>query len=145
MSDVRLARPLEVARFWRRVDKSGGAEACWPWLGAKTGGYGTVRMVGEMQRAHRVAFVLANGPPLAHVLHRCDNPPCCNPAHLFDGSDADNVADMVAKRRHGAVKLTERQERIAAVMLARGADRRAVANLFGVSYGHAGRLRRRYA
>lgn len=55
-----------------------------------------------MRRVHQVAWILTNGPipPGMGVLHRCDNQPCCNPSHLFIGTQADNVADMVAKGRH---------------------------------------------
>lgn len=72
--------------------------------------------------AHRVAFALASGSPVPNdlcVLHRCDNPPCCNPKHLFLGDRNDNYIDMVAKGRrrsvnhrgskHGMAKLTEAQ------------------------------------
>jgi hypothetical protein len=57
---------------------------------------------GKARKAHRIAWVLTNGP-LAdgeNVLHTCDNPPCCNPAHLFAGSKRDNTVDMVHKGRH---------------------------------------------
>lgn len=90
-----------VERFWAKVDQSGGAEACWPWMGGRHKfGYGNVE---HDVRAHRLAWELANGPIPAglHVLHRCDNPPCCNARHLFIGTDADNVADMRAKGRQG--------------------------------------------
>lgn len=52
-----------------------------------------------MIKSHRMAYALTNGPPENDVLHRCDNRPCCNPAHLWDGTQADNMADMVAKGR----------------------------------------------
>jgi hypothetical protein len=57
--------------------------------------------VGSVWKAHRVAWTLANGPIPAgmHVLHTCDNPPCCNPGHLWLGTQADNMADMARKGR----------------------------------------------
>ena len=94
-------------RFWTKVDRSGGPDACWPWMGHRTRqGYGQVKILGKSTPAHRVAWELTNGPiPLGDhfgttcACHRCDNPPCCNPAHLFLGTMADNVADRDAKGR----------------------------------------------
>jgi hypothetical protein len=93
-------------RFWDKVDKSGGQEACWPWTRAKVSkkpgcNYGTVQFNGRQQLAHRVAWQLTRGPipDGAHVLHHCDNPPCVNPAHLFLGTDADNAHDRMSKGR----------------------------------------------
>lgn len=79
------------------VDSSGGPDACWPWMGHRDSeGYG--RYGG--QRAHRIAARNA-GMDISgkFVCHRCDNPPCCNPAHLFVGTALDNARDMVSKGR----------------------------------------------
>lgn len=81
-----------------------------------TDGHGRTRCLGKMWYAHRLAWTLANGPipDGMNVCHECDNPPCINVGHLFLGTHADNVADMVAKgrsavgSRHGRAKLTER-------------------------------------
>lgn len=99
----RFARPF-AERFWEKVDRRSPDE-CWPWLGrARTSfGYGAFAIGRDRaNRAHRIAWELTNGPvPVGlSALHRCDNPPCCNPAHLFLGTQADNIADMVAKGRH---------------------------------------------
>lgn len=108
-------------RFWSKVDKSGGPEACWPWTAScdKRNRYGKFWQDGGMRPAHIVAYEEAHGPvPQGmKVLHRCDNPPCCNQLHLFTGTQADNVADMDAKGRrnptkgsaHHKAKLTEAQ------------------------------------
>jgi hypothetical protein len=92
-----------VERFWKRVQK-GGPDDCWPWHGAKSkDGYGEVGVACTSTHAHRVAYELTHGPVgktyKICILHTCDNPPCCNPAHLFAGTRKDNVADMVNKGR----------------------------------------------
>lgn len=110
--------------FWRKIDKSSGELGCWPWQGARTGNdYGYIRLNGIRFAAHRLAYALTNGaiPKDLFVCHRCDNPRCCNPAHLFLGSASDNTRDSVAKGRwhmpakkrvgskHGRAKIDERQ------------------------------------
>jgi hypothetical protein len=77
---------------------------CDEWPGARTGrsGYGEICAKGKIRYAHRAAWEEANGPipPGMFVLHRCDNPPCREPRHLFIGTQRDNMRDMVAKGRH---------------------------------------------
>lgn len=90
------------ARFWSKVDV-GHRTSCWPWTAyCKPGGYGqfTLRK-GRFITASRVAFALSKGPipPALFICHTCDNPPCCNPAHLFAGTSRDNVIDSVRKGR----------------------------------------------
>ena len=90
-------------KFWDKVD-IGKKNDCWNWLGAVNDyGYGKVRRGAwrSWLRTHRYAWEEVNGPvPYGlSVLHRCDNPRCCNPLHLFVGTQQDNVNDMVSKGR----------------------------------------------
>jgi hypothetical protein len=101
-----------IDEFWKHVDKRD-IDDCWPWMaGHDTLGYGVFQVQStkgwnnqekrniKCIRVHRIAFTLSNGcEPLKHVCHKCDNPPCCNPAHLFDGSHKDNAVDMWKKGR----------------------------------------------
>lgn len=106
---VRRSKKGLSVRFWAKVERTT-ADACWLWKGkCKRNGYGQICadpegnvLRGRKLYAHRVAFELAFGPiPTGlHVLHRCDNPRCVNPAHLFLGTHQDNMADMIAKQRH---------------------------------------------
>lgn len=90
-------------RFWQRVDKTAGEDACWPWTARRDRrGYGRISVPGRRHfLAHRYAFESAVGPITdgLNVLHSCDNPPCCNPAHLHLGTQADNLAEMRARGR----------------------------------------------
>lgn len=97
--------PIEH-RFWSKVDKS---HDCWEWTAHRThDGYGrfTLRH-GVPRMAHRVAYELTHGtiPDGLLVCHRCDNPACVRPAHLFLGTNNDNMRDMVAKGRgHAGIR-----------------------------------------
>jgi hypothetical protein len=96
-----------IAKFWSRVDKSGGENACWIWTGARNPeGYGSINWYRASRRSHRIAYELAFGvsPESLCVLHKCDNPRCCNPAHLFLGTSAENNTDRKRKNRTVAKK-----------------------------------------
>lgn len=98
----RKRTPVEV-RLKRRLVKT--SAGCIVWTGATSDfGHGVIGNGGKgegLSRTHRVAWRIAFGeiPDGMLVLHRCDNPPCCNPEHLFLGTPADNVHDMMAKGR----------------------------------------------
>lgn len=90
---------LMSARFWDSVDRSG---ECWIWKGSTNRlGYGWFWWNGKNQRAHRVAWELTHGPISddLFVLHDCDTPECVNPAHLYLGTQADNMRDKVSRDR----------------------------------------------
>lgn len=150
-------------RFWARVDKSGGRDACWPWTGAVThSGYGDFS-TGTFRRAHRAAYFFTSGaiPDGLCVCHACDNRRCCNPAHLWLGTQADNVSDMYAKGRRNGFKYKARAPKD----IARGEDHpcakldlakvliirelpgtcASVGAMFGVSESQVHRIRKRQA
>jgi hydrogenase maturation factor HypE len=97
-------KPIEE-RFWAKVDRRG-LQDCWPWLGyrhhAGMGQIGVGRRQDGVMYVSRLAWQIANGPiPRGqYVLHKCDNPGCVNPNHLFLGTYRDNIHDMLSKRRH---------------------------------------------
>lgn len=100
-----------MARFYRRIARRA-PDACWPWLGyCLPNGYGTFSIEphgsGKTLNllAHRVAKTLALGRDLVDLgRHSCDNPPCCNPAHILEGTHQDNHDDMVARGRQAAIQ-----------------------------------------
>ncbi len=119
-------------RFWDKVQKS---EGCWEWAGTIHGwGYGELCINYKKWAAHRFSWVLHNGviPEGMCVLHRCDNPKCVRPDHLFLGTLKDNTRDMIAKgrNRNGTTKLTEES-----VLEIKQSDlhRKILASLYGVS------------
>src|SRR3990167_554627 len=139
-----------MERFWSAVS-IGTPTQCWTWLKAKNRhGYGMFWTDRRMKLAHRVAYTLRTGsiPKGLCILHRCDNPACVNPNHLFLGTQIDNIRDCVSKDRHkkgtaglrcgdaarGALnpmaKLT--QEQVSAIRLDRR-PQREVAEMHGVS------------
>ena len=96
---------MNTLDFWKSVDM-GGPDECWDWQRAKTtAGYGSLVFNGNKTYSHRVAHESINGPitDSLHVLHSCDNPACCNPAHLSLGTNQDNIADSVRKGRRKGV------------------------------------------
>lgn len=94
--------PITVARFWSKVDVRPSSLECWEWRASvNRQGYGKFKDCGSVRNANAVAWEIANDAPLrgAVTRHSCDNPKCCNPAHLAKGTQADNMQDMVDRGR----------------------------------------------
>lgn len=128
-------------RFWSFFSPEPNT-GCWLWTKAVTeAGYGITWIGHGLEYAHRLAFAFATGCVLDGVVvcHRCDNPCCGNPAHLFGGTQADNIADMHAKGRNLAGEqcahsvLTEMDVLEIRRLCRSGLSQRAVAKLFGVT------------
>ena len=102
--EVTMYSQKVIDRFWSKVDKSGGPDACWPWTaGTYRGGYGQFAVDRTGRRAHAVALEIesgetADGRLAMHTV--CDNPPCCNPSHLKWGTTQENTTERQTKGRH---------------------------------------------
>ncbi len=116
-----LAHRQNLLSRFESFFERGDPDSCWEWKGGRHGkGYG--QFGNPTRKAHRVAWEMYCGPVSngLHVLHRCDNPPCVNPKHLFLGTNLDNVRDKIAKGRARNVRgeespsalLTEQQVRL---------------------------------
>ena len=137
---IKVARTIQE----RFEDKYRESEGCWEWIAGKLpNGYGQFWIAGREQLAHRVAYGLyVNEIPAGLcVCHRCDNPGCVNPAHLFLGTLADNSRDRENKGRgadrsgekSGTAKLTKEQVVEIRTMYSEGATQNDIAKEFGVS------------
>lgn len=141
--------------FWAKVQRG---EGCWEWTAAlDVGGYGVFSLGNRMARAHRVSWVLLNGPldEGVLVLHECDNRKCVRPDHLVAGSQKRNVAEMDQRGRrargyrvsrrgedHQAAKLSNEQVAAVRVLRAAGWTQRRIGALLGLSHTYVGVLER---
>lgn len=142
-------RPLMV-RFWEKVDKNGPLilpTRCWVWTAKwKTSeGYGRLWVNRKAAYPHRLSFEMHNGPIESgmKVCHRCDNPPCVNPEHLFAGTTLDNAKDCVAKGRIGnrrGGKITPHQKAAIRGLRRSGRTIRTIAAETGWSIRTIGRI-----
>lgn len=137
-------------RFWSRVAKGDG-DGCWNWTGlVDSSGYGLFSFHGRRERATRVAWALSGAtiPPGTAMCHRCDNPPCVRPDHLFTGTTLENMRDMANKgrSRHGerqnTAKLTSARVMEIRGLTSQGASFVEVAARYGVTPQNIGLIAR---
>lgn len=149
---VRLRKPAEqiAERFWDKVNKLRG---CWEWDGwkSRSTGYGGYSANGKQDVAHRWAWQITNGaiPAGQHVLHKCDNKICVNPAHLYLGNARQNYIDMMARQGHeyfGKCGEKNHQSRYTAKdinrlrVLSATIQQKSLAKLFAMSKGNVSRI-----
>lgn len=150
-----MAHSLKHERLWARVHRKGPDE-CWEWQGGRNRhGYGVLTIRYKTWLAHRLSWELANQYPIpsgAVICHRCDNPACVNPAHLWLGTQGDNMRDMFSKGRGNHVnprdnvgarnpmtKLSDEDVR-AIRELAGSQTQRVIAQQFGVGQDQISRI-----
>lgn len=152
-------------RFWRKVNKQPGQGPqgeCWEWIASThergypdrgrkhSRGYGCFGAVRpefgfKTRRAHVFSYVIHHGPTNGFcVLHKCDNPPCVNPDHLFLGTQADNVRDAAVKGRFSVRHTARASVSAEAVQEIRNTPHtlRALSLKFGISQTHIWRIRK---
>jgi hypothetical protein len=98
-----MGRPFNtIEHIFRNLNKTSNPNGCWEWTGAKHRGYGVTRYDSKCWGAHRLAYTVWCGaiPTGMSVCHRCDNPSCCNPLHLWLGTEKDNAVDRNNKQRN---------------------------------------------
>lgn len=142
-----------IRRFWSKVDKRGDDE-CWPWMASVAGkGYGQIKIPGTRRNtySHRMAYELTHGPLPAgqFACHRCDNPCCCNPSHLFAGTAKANQSDMAKKKRstwgsrNSQSKLTSNDVDFIFKAYSLGVSQEKIASIIGCTQMHVSRILRR--
>lgn len=140
--------------FWSNLVHVGGPDECWPAKNLCGRGYGGVTFKGKSHGAHVMAYRLSRKEDVPHgiqVCHTCDNPPCCNPNHLFLGTGKDNAQDCIKKGRkatfkgkknamygkngtlHPASKLTEKDVLAIRQLRRDGVKRKTIADMFGIT------------
>jgi hypothetical protein len=131
-------------KFFNKISKEDHEKGCWIWIGHKNkAGYGRIRQKYKDKTAHRFSWEIFNGPipESMFICHTCDNPPCCNPDHLFLGTPKDNTQDCIKKNRqryqkgsaHNMAKLSESEIPKIRELLKNGEKQYIIARMFNVS------------
>lgn len=129
---------FDMKLFWNKVNKT---DSCWIWkAGTNNKGYGVFCIKRKTNLAHRISWKIHyDDPGNSNVLHKCDNPLCVNPSHLFLGSQAENVKDCIEKNRfqhgekNGRCKLTQKEVDEIRKLLNDGVKNVKLAKMFNIS------------
>lgn len=139
---IGYSKPLEITkrrrvnRFWRMVAVTADPNKCWNWSGCPgVSGYSRTSWNGRGKGCHQIAYFLHHGKWASRwTLHKCDNPTCCNPKHLYDGTPQDNVRDRDSRGRTGKIKKRLKWDDVKKIrrLLKNGLTQHAIAAEFGV-------------
>lgn len=145
--DYSRCKPNILDRFWAKVDRSGD---CWEWTASRVGEYGIFGVyAGKTMTAHRFIDIALNGDMNQdeYTLHKCDNPLCVRPSHLFRGTQKVNMRDMISKGRRvippSAFKITKEQSEVIRTRHNSGESLASIASDFGISKSQVSRIGRR--
>ena len=115
---------------------------CWEWMTVSANGYGRFSLFGKGDWAHRASWFIHNGElPAGFICHRCDNPKCVNPEHLFEGTARDNTHDALRKGRKLGAPIKHDPARIRS-LLDKGLPQRTIAKLVGASQATVSEIHR---
>lgn len=147
-----MAKDSDCQRFWIKVNVCASSD-CWEWKsGLADGRYGSFKLDGKTRGSHRVSFFLTHGRwPQPSCLHTCNNPKCCNPEHLYEGNQKDNMEYRDSQGRtasgeqNGSAKLTQGQADWIGARARRGrwgpgVPQSEIARMFGVSRQHVSEI-----
>jgi hypothetical protein len=143
MADSSKSKRLRRDHFWEALERA--ADGCWLWRGSRNRrGYGSIWDGERFRLTHRFAWTAARGPipPGMVVCHACDVPSCCNPAHLFLGTQSENVKDSVAKGRWTGMagKRSFDRDALRREYTAGGVTQEALAAKYGTTQSHVSRV-----
>lgn len=129
--------------FWNKVNMDAEGDACWEWQSTRNEkNYGRFWFEGQRMMAHRVAYILTHEDfdRSLDVLHSCDNPPCCRPDHLFEGTNDDNVKDKVQKNRQAATVTPDQVLEIRRLYREEAMLQKDIAVMFGIQVPAVSRI-----
>ena len=142
-NEVEIVRRVYANKFWSKV-KVGEIDECWPttYRSGNPAGHKHMRVLGKLVYVHRIAWILTHGviPEGLYVLHRCGNPKCCNPHHLYLGSMSDNAKDRVTDGTCHFIKHDDETITKVKLMLSEGHTHDYISKLTGVSRTYIGQI-----